>query len=134
MKCSNRVSVNKAFQTGTVPTKKRKLLHIMLDKKHCNWNGCCIRVLPHVTQRERLYPVLIIKNIVKSSLVLHVTSIDIMVSIYYWFSATDIFLCVWRPGNRAIFMQWMDHCQIHIGLVLDNRAKRRQIPSVHTYT
>ena len=24
----------------------------MLDKKHCNWNGCCIHVLTHVTQRK----------------------------------------------------------------------------------
>ena len=52
MKHSNRVSVNKAFQSGTVPIKKRKLMHIMLDKKHCTWNGCCIYVLTHVTQRE----------------------------------------------------------------------------------
>ena len=54
MKRSNRVSVNKAFQTGTVPTEKRKLMRIMLDKKHCNRNGCCIHVLTQVTQREAL--------------------------------------------------------------------------------
>ena len=48
----NRVSINNAVQTGTVPPKKRKLMHIMSDKKHCNWNGCCIHVLTHATQRK----------------------------------------------------------------------------------
>ena len=92
----------------------------MLDKKHYNWNGCCIHVLTHVTQGEAVACLDHEKYCqIECPSTCH-PKFDIM--------------CVWRPGNRAIFTQWIDHCQIHVGLTLclDNRAMRHQISSVYT--
>ena len=103
-------------------TKKENSCALMLDKKHGNWNGCCI--LTHVTQREAVACF----DREKYCQIGHTSTchpkFDIMVLILL------ISFCVWRPGNGAIFTHWTDQSQI--GLFLDNRATRYQFPFVYT--
>lgn len=61
-----------------------------------------------MSHRERLLPVLIVKNIVKLGILLRVT---------------PSLICVWGPGSGAIFTHWTDQ---------DNGATRWQFPLVYT--
>lgn len=119
---SNRVSVNrngdKAFQTGTVLRKKRKLMCINVRQKTLKpeWvlhtysynteRGCCLS-----------WSWKILSN--------RVSFTQSLISWYYWYHSVCMETRQWSHTHTVD-----GHCQV--GLFLDNRATSFQIPSVYT--